>query len=409
MLSRDDAALVARDPAVTAFAAVLDADLLLERLARAAGPVCGQVDGVRVDYLRYKPSTSLTAGLVLATERGQQRAYAVAGTTALTAKLRKPVQRGARHPADFPPQLGADGLLLAPAAADRSLQGVRRLLHRPGSVVPQAEASSVLRYKPGRRLVARMDAAHGPVAFAKSHREGWSGPAASAATTLQQNGIRVPQVIRELRGGGLVVTTHLPGEVPPSGMVAGLQERAGRLLAGVHAAAPFSGVGRADHQLRAARSVRAVEALHPPAARLAREAASRALAALPHGTACLVHGDFSCDQLLVSDAIALDAIALVDLDQVRLDDPAADAASWFAAEVAAGRCAPDRKPEDALAPLLAGYAAASAGGELPALVPHAALALLARAAEPFRARTDAAWSERLLAMVGAAEALAARS
>ena len=94
MLSPDDAELVAREDRIQALAELLDPDRLRERLAAAASPVWGAVGAVRVDYLRYKPGTSLVAGLVADTEAGERRAYAVAGAAHLADKLAKPLARG---------------------------------------------------------------------------------------------------------------------------------------------------------------------------------------------------------------------------------------------------------------------------------------------------------------------------
>ena len=120
----------------------------------------------------------------------------------------------------------------------------------------------------------------------------------------------------------------------------------------------------------------------------------------------LVHGDLSVDQVLVRPS----GLALLDLDRARLDVAGADAASWFAAEAAAGRIRADADPAQVLRPMLASYAAAAGRRLDDGLRPLAAVALLQRAAEPFRLRLHAeGWTDRVAALVhGAAVQAGAR-
>ena len=194
MLSPDDAELVAREDRIPALAGLLDPDRLRERLAAAASPVWGAVGAVRVDYLRYKPGTSLVAGLVADTEAGERRGYAVAGAAHLADKLAKPLARRVR-PGDFAPRLGDDLLLVAPLGLDRPLRPARRMLSAPGDVVPGAVLAVVLRYKPARRLVVRLDGRQGPLAVAKVHAPGEAPPAAAAARSWSGLGVDLPPVL----------------------------------------------------------------------------------------------------------------------------------------------------------------------------------------------------------------------
>lgn len=117
------------------------------------------------------------------------------------------------------------------------------------------------------------------------------------------------------------------------------------------------------------------------------EALPAAIAPVP------AHGDFHVDQLL----LAGDAIAVIDLDQLCLADPALDLAT-YAADVVRGRAADLESVQRVLDRLLDGY-----GGRPAALEGHLAAAILGRAAHPFQ-RQLPGWPERVDAMVAAAEA-----
>jgi thiamine kinase-like enzyme len=107
------------------------------------------------------------------------------------------------------------------------------------------------------------------------------------------------------------------------------------------------------------------------------------------------HGDFHADQLL----LAGEELALIDLDQLCLADPALDLAT-YAADVVRGRATDLESVQRVLEPLLGGY-----GGRPAALDWHLATAILERAAHPFQ-RQLPGWPERVDAMVAAAEASA---
>lgn len=396
MLSRDDAALVDRDPQIQGMSQLLDPDRARDRLAGAARPAWGDVGSVQVDYLRYKPGTSLVAGLVAQTGVGERRAYAVAGAASLGEKLAKPVHLGTRQVGDFTPQLAEDLVLMAPLGADRALKGARRVMEAPGDLVPGAEQAVVLRYKPGRRLVARLDSSAGPVAVARVHAHGRVPPTAAAARSLSVVGVDVAAVHRPRRHGTISIVGFLNGEERFDGTDPELLAGVGRLLAQVHAAATFPGVELANHARSASAAVRAVTAIAPKLSGLAERSMRHARASLPSGPLVLVHGDLSVDQVLVRPS----GLALLDLDRARLDVAGADAASWFAAEAAAGRIRADADPAQVLRPMLASYAAAAGRRLDDGLRPLAAVALLQRAAEPFRLRLHAeGWTDRVAALV----------
>jgi hypothetical protein len=90
-------------------------------------------------------------------------------------------------------------------------------------------------------------------------------------------------------------------------------------------------------------------------------------------------------------------MAVIDLDELCLADPALDLAT-YAADVVRGRTGDLAGVEAVLEPLLDGY-----GGRPADLDWHLAAAILGRAAHPFH-RQVPAWPERVEAMVATAEA-----
>jgi hypothetical protein len=398
VLSPDDAELVAREDRIQALAELLDPDRLRERLAAAASPVWGALGAVRVDYLRYKQGTSLVAGLVADTEAGERRAYAVAGAAPLADKLAKPLARPVR-PGDFAPRLGDDLLLVAPLGLDRALRPGRQVMRAPGDVVPGAVLAVVLRYKPARRLVARLDGRQGPLAVAKVHAAGEMAPAAAAARSWSGLGVDLPPVFPS-PGPHVAVVGYLEGQQPADGTDPAVLGCVGEVLAKVHAAPPFPEAPETDRSRSAVAAVRAIEAVLPEAQPLAAKAAQAAEEQLVQSagqpTLSVVHGDLSVDQVLWRPR----GVALLDLDRARVDRPAADAASWFAGEAVARRCDPGADPSAVLGPMLQSYAAVDGRALEVALRPLAALALLQRATEPFRLRDPVAgWAEQVRLLV----------
>lgn len=396
MLSPDDTVLVGRDPLIPGMAQLLDPERMRERLADAAGPSWGEVGEVQVDYLRYKPGTSLVAGLVVHTGAVEHHAYAVAGAAPLREKLAKPVERGPRQGDDFPPRLAEDLVLVAPLGADPALRASRRVMDEPARIVRGADHAVVLRYKPGRRLVTRLDSSAEPLAVARVHAGGWIPPTAGAARSMSAAGVEVARVHPPRRRGTVSVVAFLHGEVCSDGTDPLVLAEVGRLLAHVHAAHTFAGVELADHTSSASAAVRSIAAIAPELVGLAERAARYARAHLPSGHLVVVHGDLSVDQVLLRPQ----GLALLDLDRARLDVPGADAACWFAAEAAAGRVGADADPARVLGPMVASYAAAAGRPLDEGLRPLAALALLQRAAEPFRLHAEAqGWAGRVAALV----------
>ena len=410
MLAPDDAELLARAPGLEGAWRLLDPEAATALVREAAHPSIGRGLRVTVDYLRYKPSTSLVAGLRVDTSDGTRWAFAVAGSRGQAAKLTKHVSTDVGAPDGFVPRVTRDLVLVAPLRADPRLKTALRVMSRPFLVVEQAEAAEVLRYRPHRRLVVRVDGAGGPLAVVR----GYPGPAArtmlAACRSLSRAGLPVPRPRGLRRGGRLVVFEHLPGVAASDGTDPALLAAAGALLARVQGVAPHRRLTELDCAQLAEGSLGAVRALVPDGLALAEAVVRRSLdqlAAAPGGAPVTAHGDFSADQLLVHE----DGVSLLDLDRAAADGPAGDPASWFAAEAVAGRWDAGADPREALAPLL--DTLFTCGPSRPAaptrrhvdetLRARTALALLARVPEPFRVRAPGApWADRCRGLVEAA-------
>ncbi|MEE6280603.1 phosphotransferase [Georgenia sp. MJ170] len=385
-----DQRLAAADPAVPGLAEVLRPLDLVQRLAPGWGAVAA-----RVTYLRYKPGTSLVAGLVLTADDGATvAAQALALGPAAPDKLTKVRRAGEADDvglgAVLDPRLG---VALTDVTADRHLPGVRRVLRHAD------RTTSPLVYKPGRRWVARQDRTDAPPSLVKVHRPATLPGLLAGYHALR--GLPVSRVTSVHQRRGVVTSAWLPGT--PLDRLAGdgvadLWARAGGVLADVHRQPATDGLAPVDRAAGLAAAVAAVRSVAPELAAEARTVAERVRAGLRGGDGSrVVHGDFSADQVIVRPDLAAaagatgpgtpaepgqPAVTVVDLDRVGLDDPVADLASWYGALVAAG--AEPGDPRDVLAPLLAGYTAAGGRPCLDRLRLHCAAAVLQRATEPFR-------------------------
>lgn len=402
-LAPADARLAAADPALPGLRDVLAPLGLVRRLAPGWG-----VRAARVAYLRYKPGTSLLAGLVLTDDDGvtsfAQALALRAGSDEKLAKVRRAgeaddVGRGAVVD-------GGLGVAVADVTADRRLPGVRRVLRDADGVTP-------LVYRPGRRWVARVEDGRGPDELVRVYHPGATGGVLAGHRALA--GLPVPAVTAVRRRRGTVRTAWVPGT--SLDRLTGAEQlwtHAGALAAAVHREARGEGLDRVDREAQLAASVSAVHAVAPASAEAARVAAERVRAGLAGRTAVsVVHGDLSADQLVVRPDLAAgtapDApaagqapLTLIDLDRVALDDPLADLGSWYGALVVTGAAAGE--PAQVLAPLLAGYTAAGGEVDARALRLHCAAAVLQRAVEPFR-RHQPDWPDGVARLVAVAEEL----
>ncbi|MGH8501392.1 MAG: hypothetical protein ACREVE_02785, partial [Gammaproteobacteria bacterium] len=179
MLSRPDAALVKRDPAIPGLPLLLDSDRLVAKL-RAHLPGAAAITGATIDYLRYKPGTNCLAAYRLDIDGVTLSAHAIAYRPDLRDKLNK-----ARQRVPLVSMLGPGGVVLDGHAASVALfpnDGRLKSLRRLGNsndrnrllrkLMPDRPefwdgALHLLRYKPRRRYVAKLSTEDGTQATLK--------------------------------------------------------------------------------------------------------------------------------------------------------------------------------------------------------------------------------------------------
>lgn len=420
MLSCGDLALARRDAQIPGLAVVLDPDEVLALAARSGGT---PAVAARATYVRYKPATSCVVGYELATTAGPVFVYAKAHARVAAAKLHKAKVKAVRDERWDAGTTSMDEhlVMLAPASSDRDLPALRvladpdrraRLLRRllPSHPDLWCGEPRAIRHKPERRWVGVAERSGQPVAVIKAYR--------TADFLRSRNGQRHlatplgrPLGWSERRAA--VASAWVPGttlaallQADPAAGTRG----AGVVLAALHATPPPGGIRRGGRRVDAALGPASAAVcnvlphLEARARRLASETRSIGITDSAHR--CVLHGDFSADQVIVSDGAA----HLIDLDQAHVADPAADLASFGAALIRAeieGRLRPGRAAE-LLDCLVAEHERAGGPEVRPRLAVHLAAALLRLAVAPFRER-HADWPALCEALVREAERAAAAS
>ncbi len=387
MLSPPNRALAARDPALPGLGLLLDTEALATALGTTA---------VSLRHLRYKPGTSCSAAAV--TAEGEW----------LRLRALTPAHYAEKgYSEDGVP--GALCLAVAEPSRDKDVPGLRRFWpedRRPKVLAEVfgeshlAEARLVpLSYRLGRRLVARLDhplgggllKLHAPGRFAQAQAGALWGAFQGHGALLRACAVQMAVATRWQAGREL---TALDGE---EGFAA-----AGAALAGVHGAShalPFVR-GRADEIVAVTRTLTDATHLLPEAgahlARIARRL-TLLLAATPADPGP-IHGDFSADQVVMSDGRP----CLIDWDRAGWGDRGADLGSALA-RLDANRMwdgVPGERAHRARQALLEGYAAKRA---LPASVEAQRLVHLALLmCEPFR-RQLPDWPEVMTELIGGIE------
>jgi len=349
-----------------------------------------------------------------------------------SAKLANVLKRAERSP-DHP--LGVDGLLLDGLGIavyaypnDRRLPVLRdladparrgRLLSRvvPGDRPLHGARLECLRYKPERRFVGRLRAAGAQAVLKAYTPPGWARALAGSEAVAAADGLRVAPLLGRSQRDAVLVFGWLDG----SGLDAALRAKrasvenlrsAGGALARLHAIVVEVTSGQARRMTSphtAARTLAAV--LGEQAGSDALALADQLAAGAPRPAAAparLVHGDFSCDQVLLGRDGA-EPPAIVDLDESGPGDPAMDLGSFVAdleLRMLRGEIT-GAGATDARSRVAAGYADGGGADSTVArgLGPGAAAALLARAVEPFR-RREAEWASLAMAALRRAGELA---
>ncbi|MFC0674733.1 phosphotransferase family protein [Brachybacterium hainanense] len=377
MTPEDLALLQALDPALPGIALLADAETVLD-----------------IGYLRWKPGTSLVAGVLTPLGPG----FLLCAAPPARAKVDKLVSRAPeggvlRH------DPGRRAVLARPAA-DRDLPGLRRL---PG------EATQVLAYKPQRRWVGRVaepgSSPAGPVL--RLYRKGLLPGTAARWPGPEDAPFRIPRVLDLDARRSCMATEHLSGRPLLDAAVDAAERREamralGEALARWHArpaparaATGRTGIVAAHRQL-----LRLLPDEHRRLARLAARLEHLERSRTDEGRVVWCHGDLSADQVLLGNERA-PGIALLDWDRSGAGSPARDLAEADAAGLDDGGDGPGL-PEPLRAALLEGY---ERRAPLPrGLSAARARACFVRAAEPFR-RALPGWPALMRARLDRTETL----
>lgn len=420
MLSPADAALAARDPAISGLQLLLDPAAFAAAL-RAARPDAA-IAVAEATYVRYKPATSCLAAYRLIGPYGPLKLYAVAYAAPLRGKLSR-----ARRLTEEPGAIGVGGLTLDEHDIavfswpyDHELRALRQLPSRrrrarlleelcPGRPDLVDATLSDLRYRPERRYVGRLAAPEGD-ALLKLYDEGDYARARAAAAAFAPAGpLRLAPPLGWSDAHRAILFPWQPGALLTATLWAGDEGQEATFLAGSALAMlhgqpapglPRNHAARSDGALAAACG--AIGSIAPELGSLARRLAAQVSEEL-RGDAPAprpLHGDFYADQVLVEAGRA----TLIDLDNGGWGDPAADLGNFIAhlrRGVAEG-AGPAARAAQLAAALYAGYGERAAPPEPRRVALHAAAGLLRLAPEPFRYRAPG-WPGRVAALMAAAE------
>jgi hypothetical protein len=417
MYLQADRDLVARDPALPGLRLLLDPEAFGDALSRA---LPGQpIGAVAFHYVRYKPGTNSLSAFTVDVAGTPVRGYAKAYHADDWAKLTKAEERPT-----VPSPLGPGRLVLGDAAIevitfpnDNKLRRLTRLFDESsqlalfGNLFPdqlelQLGDIQLLRYKPERRFVGRLDVDGEPRAAIKLYSQRAYTAARTAAETLSAAG----SLLGHSDKYGILAFAWQPG-APLIDSIDGPRQslstiaQVGSTLAAFHEY-PADGLSVRDRAAEVA-TVQATAAsighLYPSLARLVGDLAGRLSAELHDAPPIVqpIHGDFYDRQVLVNG----DEVVILDLDEAILGDPAADLGLFVAhlerdalsRGLAAASVAPVR---DAL---LAGYGLPPARIDL-----YTAFGLLQLAPHHFRNR-EPDWPERTEATLERALEIAGRS
>jgi Ser/Thr protein kinase RdoA (MazF antagonist) len=415
MLSLADADIVRRDPAIAGLANALDCErftVMLQRCFPDTNITCANIT-----YLRYRPGTDCLAGYQVSVAGKETAVYvATYGPNA-----RDKLANSRRFDADSGP-LGSGRVILEDCATalyvfpnDQEIEGLRRLwepqsrqhlLLKASCSDPRfvATTAHILRYKPERRFVARLNDAGQAVAVLKVYAESGFGQALINAKAFESHrGLKIARLLGYSTRARALVFEWLPGRPlfdldSDNRRALSDVERIGAALAEFHAQ-PAASVALLTSTIEAQSLKATAQVMGFTLPRLASRVDSLAC----HLCECLVnepaeshpiHGDFYDKQVLLND----DGVAVLDLDKAVRGHRAVDLANFLAhlhRDVAYGILTEDQV-ESFQEALLEGYRATRSIRK--SVEVYTAIGLLRLAPHPFRERlTD--WPERTTDLV----------
>lgn len=423
MLSSSDAALVQREPALPGLATLLDPEAFKAEVC----PLFPAQDlgAVSISYIRYKPGTSCLVGYCL--DVGEEQVTLTAHTYRLDAhdKLQKARQKALRLDSCHPGNLIVEdrGLVIAVFPHDSKLKALCRLVdtnarqHLLRKLVrsrPDLWEATVhsLTYKPKRRYVGQLQTKAGPQAILKMHTEwGYQTAGRNAAAFVSRGPLQIAPLLGYSDRWHTIVLEWLPGRLlsealadpqPPYERVL----QVGAALAALHAQHPdgLPLLTRSDETTSLMSLAVWLGDIYPAVSEYVQSLAQRLAAALlrePQLTAP-IHGDFYAQQVLLSD----DRVAILDLDEAKYGDPAADLGLFIAhleRDVLRGTLT-----GHAVQPIqerfFKGYQAATGCPVSTRVALYTAVGLFRLAPDPFRHR-EPDWPERIQAILARVAAI----
>lgn len=410
-----DREIVARDRALPGLGTLLEPERLLDAL-KTVWPEHVLSDP-QLTYLRYKPETNCLVAYALTIDGERRLVHATAHRADRPEKLSN-ARKKFRGESTLEPVVLPQSIAVRIFPTDRKLPGLkklndaaarRKLLQKALPEHPELWGAGleVLRYKPERRLVARLHAPDGSRALLKLYHSGDFDRARAGAEAFSRGAVLSAPLLGLHRLHRALVWRWLDA-APCDATLAtrpALAEEIGRALATLHAqpAAALTPVTRAEEGRPLRAAAEHVAYLLPElAARVQRLAATledRLRTASPLHVP--VHGDFSADQVLRTP----EGAAIIDFDAAALGDPAWDLGTFRAQlELDALRGVVGRAVVAQInGALEAGYRAQS-GLMPPRVALYTAAGLLRLAPHAFRTR-QLDWSEETLALLERAEAL----
>lgn len=417
MLSSSDAALIQREPTLPGLTALLDPEAFMAEV----GPLfpAQHLTAAQASYIRYKPGTSCLVGYWLDVAGKQVAVTACAHRPDAKDKLQKARAEAERCSLMPPERFVVDdrALIISVFPYDSKLKALCRLANTNTrqrlfrKLVPDQPGlwdASVHRlgYKPERRYVGQLRTEEGPQAIFKMYTERDFQITHTNATAFVSHGpLQIAQLLGFSERRKTLVFQWLPGRLlsevltdpqPLSEQVS----HVGAALAALHAQHP-EGLPSLARKEEAASLVSLADWLGvicPDVSQHVQTLAQRlAMSLLRESPVSMpIHGDFYAKQVLLSD----DRVAILDIDEAKYSDPAADLGLFIAhlerdvlRGILAGHAVPPIRDR-----FLEGYQAAT-GRLIPSRVAlYTAVGLFRLAPDPFRHR-ESDWPERIEAIL----------
>jgi aminoglycoside phosphotransferase (APT) family kinase protein len=400
MLQPGDAALVERDSGIPALATLLDPEALCA-LVQSEAPG-HNINRTTPCYVRYKPGTSCIIGFTVESEGRAYHAYARAWRSDARDKLNNAAKRESVQSALGPgfiilPDLFTSlhflpndhELTALPLLLDTGERDLMLRLALPTRRDVLGKPVDILRYKPERRLVARVMTGADRGLVIRCYDDAGYNSAQAAANALVNPDAPMARPLAAIDRRRILIWDWEPGTVPhdPPGLLDAIPACAAaltRLHASAHSGlAEYSSADLRSDFTDAAGDLTTLD----QCAGVAGQQLARELSPLLDDTCdyCPIHNDFSPDQVVLGpDGEA----TIIDLDRAAHGPRACDLGTFLAAlQIAAleGRLAEGECTTGSEA-FLDAYQHAS-GRPLPhSIGAFTAAALLRRAAEPFRLR-----------------------